>query len=198
MTHLTSYVRAASIVYYIRVDEDTIKIGTTGAIDRFTRHAGAWPDMQVLAVEPGNKPEEDMRHQQFAAHRLGAEELFRAAPDLVEHVDALVAELRVTDWWHGQRWSRWLSHYPWFTDDMLPQDTRVRSTSRGAVRKRERLAAERAEHVLTNVDEYLQRADCSKCGVPVRIQKYDGAWRCYGVRLTVEAMRSRYWERRRA
>lgn len=73
---------SGSIVYYIR-RSDLIKIGTTA--DPHSRFRDLLPD-EILAFEPGARPEEVMRHRQFwHLHERG--EYFCDAPDLRKHID---------------------------------------------------------------------------------------------------------------
>ena len=76
-----------SLVYYFRRGE-LIKIGTT--VDPKARFASLVPD-EILAIEPGGRPEEVKRHQQFAHLREGRSEYFRPGDDLLAHAEALRA-----------------------------------------------------------------------------------------------------------
>jgi Helix-turn-helix domain len=74
---------AESIVYYIRRGAH-IKIGTT----RRPRHrfTELMPD-EIMAIEPGGRPEEAARHAQFAHLRVRAlSEYFHDSPDLLDHI----------------------------------------------------------------------------------------------------------------
>lgn len=72
---------SGSIVYYIR-RSDLIKIGTTA--DPHSRFGDLLPD-EILAFEPGARPEEIARHHQFW-HLRESGEYFSDAPDLREHI----------------------------------------------------------------------------------------------------------------
>jgi hypothetical protein len=77
---------SGSIVYYIR-RADLIKIGTTA--DPHSRFGDLLPD-EILAYEPGARPEESMRHRQFW-HLRETGEYFSDAPDLREHIGRIRA-----------------------------------------------------------------------------------------------------------
>jgi hypothetical protein len=74
-----------SIVYYIRRG-DLIKIGCTTRPKK--RFESLLPD-EILAVEPGGKRLETMRHRQFLHARQGMSEYFHQTTDLLEHVAAV-------------------------------------------------------------------------------------------------------------
>jgi hypothetical protein len=73
---------SGSIVYYLRRGS-LIKIGTTA--DPHSRFRDLLPD-EILAFEPGARPEESARHRQFW-HLRESGEYFSDAPDLREHID---------------------------------------------------------------------------------------------------------------
>jgi hypothetical protein len=70
-----------SIVYYISRGE-LIKIGTTA--DPVMRFGDLMPD-KILAFEPGDDEQENLRHRQFDHLRCRGEH-FRRAPELMEHI----------------------------------------------------------------------------------------------------------------
>lgn len=70
-----------SIVYYIRRG-NLIKIGTTA--DPVVRFGDLMPD-RILAFEPGDTEQENLRHRQFDHLRCRGEH-FRRAPELIEHI----------------------------------------------------------------------------------------------------------------
>ena len=70
-----------SIVYYIRRG-DLIKIGTTA--DPMMRFGELMPN-KILAFEPGDVEQENLRHRQFDHLRCRGEH-FRRAPELMEHI----------------------------------------------------------------------------------------------------------------
>lgn len=79
---------AGSLVYYLALPGDRIKIGTTTNLPQrlnALRADRAW----VLATEPGGVSVERQRHRQFAAYRIGQREDFRDVPKLREWIDAL-------------------------------------------------------------------------------------------------------------
>jgi hypothetical protein len=75
---------AASIAYYVSRGP-LIKIGTT--TDPATRFRDLMPD-EILAVEPGGRAIEAMRHEQFL-HLHASGEHFRDEPELRDHVAAI-------------------------------------------------------------------------------------------------------------
>jgi hypothetical protein len=88
-----SRARRAAVVYYCRIRDGVIKIGTTSQLyvrmDSF-RVA----DKDVLAAEPGSFPLEKLRHQQFAHLRISDDvkrEDYRLDEQLQSHIDMLAA-----------------------------------------------------------------------------------------------------------
>lgn len=84
--------RAQSLVYYVRLPGDRIKIGTTTNLT--ARLVGLRVKAsEVLATEPGNEVRERLRHKQFRHLRIGGPrtEDFRPAPELLSHIDAVRA-----------------------------------------------------------------------------------------------------------
>jgi hypothetical protein len=71
-----------SIVYYIRRG-DLIKIGTT--TDPYGRFRDLLPD-EILAFEPGERPQEKQRHFRFRHLQAGGE-YFRDDPELRDHIE---------------------------------------------------------------------------------------------------------------
>jgi hypothetical protein len=88
------------VVYYIRF-RDRIKIGTTGNLGQ--RMRTLWHD-EIMALERGGRTRERVRHEQFAADRIGGE-WFRISPALTAHVDQLRAG--VDDPW--ELYALWVS-----------------------------------------------------------------------------------------
>lgn len=85
--------KASSLVYYLTWDEgQTVKIGmSTSPTLRFKDHAqSAGRPVQILAAHPGGRQEESAQHARFR-HLLvqGEREVFRAAPELAEHLSNL-------------------------------------------------------------------------------------------------------------
>ena len=74
-----------SVVYYVALLGDRIKIGTTRHLARRMK-AMRIRDEDVLAIECGGRLVEMERHRQFAHLRIGNGEEFRRAPDLEEHI----------------------------------------------------------------------------------------------------------------
>lgn len=79
---------ATPIVYYLRRDDHTVKIGMTTSIIARLQAFHAQP-ADLLAVEPGGLDIERTRHQQFAATRLDGTELFGLDTALSHHIDRL-------------------------------------------------------------------------------------------------------------
>jgi hypothetical protein len=88
------------VVYYIRF-RDRIKIGTTGNLGQ--RMRTLWHD-EIMALERGGRTRERVRHEHFAADRIGGE-WFRISPALTAHVDQLRAG--VDDPW--ELYALWVS-----------------------------------------------------------------------------------------
>lgn len=80
-----------AVVYYIRLAEDAIKIGTTTDIKRRVRDMYRRPE-DVIVTEPGDARLEAVRHKQFAADKIdwpGSREVFRLSPTLSSHIEML-------------------------------------------------------------------------------------------------------------
>lgn len=80
-----------SVVYYICWrGRDEVKIGVTQNIEKRAQVLSTQRSRAiVMATEPGGYALERRRHRQFASLRLAGTELFRYAPVLAEHIDAL-------------------------------------------------------------------------------------------------------------
>jgi hypothetical protein len=74
-----------SLVYYVELPGDRIKIGTTKNLPR-RLNALRVDRGAVLATEPGGVGHERRRHRQFAAYRIGEREDFRDVPALREWI----------------------------------------------------------------------------------------------------------------
>lgn len=79
---------ASSLVYYLALTGDRIKIGWTGNLEQRIATFRARPE-DVLATEPGGRSMEARRHRQFATERIGRSEDFTASDRLRRHVEAL-------------------------------------------------------------------------------------------------------------
>lgn len=80
-----------SIVYYIRLTGDRIKIGwTTDLNKRLAAFRARASD--VLAIEPGGRSLEAQRHRQFGHCRIGRSEDFNEDPALLAHIESLRGE----------------------------------------------------------------------------------------------------------
>lgn len=80
-----------SLVYYVELPGDRIKIGTTKNLPQ--RLSALRVDRAaVLATEPGGVTLERRRHKQFAAYRIGEREDFRDVPLLREWIAQVKAQ----------------------------------------------------------------------------------------------------------
>jgi hypothetical protein len=91
-----------SQVYYVRI-HDHVKIGYS---INMRQRLGALRvnDDALLATEPGGREVEAMRHQQFAAERVGRREDFNPSRRLLAHIEAVKAEHgdpKITSWRNG-------------------------------------------------------------------------------------------------
>lgn len=88
--HLETYARPAigtgarSFVYYLRFS-GRIKIGYT---ENLVGRLGVVPHDEILALEPGHRELEKLRHKQFATCRVHRE-WFDPHPDLLSHIEML-------------------------------------------------------------------------------------------------------------
>lgn len=84
--------QGVAVVYYVRMPDESVKIGTSQQFINRLRHSGM-PGMRgkenVLALEFGSYDLERQRHEQFAHLRIGKTEKFIVAPDLLAHIDEL-------------------------------------------------------------------------------------------------------------
>jgi hypothetical protein len=81
------------VVYYVRLAEDVIKIGTTVYLPQRMAGLRIISRDQVLAAEPGDQKLEKKRHRQFAHLRYHhLREDFQPAEDLLKHITAVRAE----------------------------------------------------------------------------------------------------------
>ena len=88
--------RGLSIVYYLRLPDGLIKIGTTSRpLDRIGEHRRKSGSVEVLAIEFGDDQLERMRHNQFRSWRVGRAEHFEPSTELQAHIDGLRAELGI-------------------------------------------------------------------------------------------------------
>lgn len=78
----------SSVVYYVGLTQDRIKIGTTTELAKRMQAFRSHPD-DLLAVEIGGRVKELERHRQFAHLRIGRDENFKAGPDLLSHIAQL-------------------------------------------------------------------------------------------------------------
>ena len=84
-----------AVVYFIRTDDDLIKIGHTTDLAARKRHFGSgW--QHILAIVPGSREDERDLHRRFAEHLARGREYFHAVPELLDHIDALRARLGVS------------------------------------------------------------------------------------------------------
>jgi hypothetical protein len=83
-----------NVVYYMGDPaSQTVKIGTsTNFRKRLIGIRAKFPDIVLLAVEPGHFTLESLRHDQFSELRIvqrGQREWFRKAPELMDHVNEI-------------------------------------------------------------------------------------------------------------
>lgn len=84
---------ACPLVYYLRIGDNHIKIGTTGYLRQRMEAYRILDDRDLLAVEPGDVKLEHARHQEFDQDRYHhRREDFREGDALMEHI----ARLRAT------------------------------------------------------------------------------------------------------
>lgn len=84
---------AASLVYYVALPGDRIKIGTTKNLPQRLK-ALRVDRAAILATEPGGVSLERRRHHQFAALRIGEREDFKDVPmlrDWISHIKTQAA-----------------------------------------------------------------------------------------------------------
>jgi hypothetical protein len=83
-------------IYFIRTDDNLIKIGHTGNLMKRRRAYG--PDWkQILAVMPGTREQEHCLHLMFAAHLTRGREYFEPAPKLMNFINRIRAQLGVPE-----------------------------------------------------------------------------------------------------
>jgi hypothetical protein len=91
--------KGLEVVYYIELERDIIKIGTsTNLAQRIRKHGFSLlrNEGRLLAVEFGSRELEHQRHEQFSDVRIGKTELFHVSPALRDHVMALRTELGIS------------------------------------------------------------------------------------------------------
>lgn len=77
----------AHVVYYVRLGENHIKIGTTGRLEERMAELRVANRANLLAAEPGNQDLEKQRHRQFTILRYDRrKEDFSESPRLLEHI----------------------------------------------------------------------------------------------------------------
>ena len=93
---LRQALRGLDIVYYLKTDDEHVKIGTTADIvERLRKLKADWSD--VLAFELGSYDLEAERHRQFSHIRVDGCERFRLKPELVQHITDRRAALGVSE-----------------------------------------------------------------------------------------------------
>lgn len=89
--------KGVSIVYYLKLADGLIKIGTSSEpLERLRRHRADKGAFEVLAVEFGGRDLERQRHQEFAADRDGRAEHFNPSAALMAHIAELRTALNLT------------------------------------------------------------------------------------------------------
>lgn len=76
-------------IYFVQVGGH-IKIGWTTDLQR--RMRAYPPNTQLLAAQPGTRAQEQALHRRFAVHRSHGREWYPLAPQLLEHIRAVVRE----------------------------------------------------------------------------------------------------------
>lgn len=76
---------APGVVYYLRLDEQLVKIGHTQNLAQRIKQLYRRPQ-DLLAIEPGSLSTEAQRHNEFDHLRVDLAERFRIAPDLTRHI----------------------------------------------------------------------------------------------------------------
>lgn len=89
---------ADACVYYVRLDDQRIKIGFTSHLKRRLSQLRVDHDA-LLAIEPGGRDVEQQRHQAFTADRIhrGRED-FRPSPELLAWINQLRATHALPHW----------------------------------------------------------------------------------------------------
>lgn len=89
--------KGLDVVYYLRLPDGLIKIGTTNRpLTRIAEHGRKSGSTDVLAVEFGGRALERERHVQFAADRVDRHEHFNPSPALMAHISSLREALHLT------------------------------------------------------------------------------------------------------
>lgn len=78
---------SAHVVYYVRLGENHVKIGTTGRLEERMRELRVANRVNLLAAEPGDRTVEKRRHRQFTILRYDSrKEDFAESPRLLGHI----------------------------------------------------------------------------------------------------------------
>lgn len=89
---------ASATVYYVRLDDERIKIGYTGQLRSRLAALRAHPSA-LLAAEPGGREVEKARHEQFGAERITRKlEEFHPSPRLLEWIASVRSEHGIPAW----------------------------------------------------------------------------------------------------
>lgn len=91
--------RGIEVVYYIKLDEQVIKIGTSSSLLTRMHKYGLNRESakhHILAIEFGGRDLERQRHQEFAHLRLGQAEHFHFDDALLDHIERLRLRYNVT------------------------------------------------------------------------------------------------------
>jgi hypothetical protein len=82
------------VVYFIRTEDDLIKIGHTVQLHkRRTRFGSGW--RHILAIIPGSREDEAAVHARFSALLARGAEYFHPAPELIEYINEVRAKIGV-------------------------------------------------------------------------------------------------------
>lgn len=79
----------AGHIYYIRVG-DHIKVGYAKNLS--SRLMAYPPTATLLASHPGTRKDEQALHSMFTVHRVGGREWYNPTPEILAHIDRVIAE----------------------------------------------------------------------------------------------------------
>lgn len=92
-----SATKGLEIVYYLRLPDGLIKIGTSSEpLDRLRRHRADKGQIEVLAIEFGGRDLERQRHLEFTSERHGNFEHFTPSDALMAHIATLREALNLS------------------------------------------------------------------------------------------------------
>jgi hypothetical protein len=87
-----------SVVYCVRLDPDRIKIGFTSRLTERMKSMRVLPS-NILAIEPGGREVEKVRHEQFRSERIQSRsEEFYPSDRLLLWIESVAAEHGLPEW----------------------------------------------------------------------------------------------------